>query len=195
LIDKGISEYITPMIVKFATSNPHKVREANLVGKKHGIEFVQLEQDYPEIRDDDVRRVAEEGAAHVFNKIKEPAIVEDTGLFIDGLKGFPGAYSAFVFKRIGNEGILRLLGDSEDRKAEFISAIGYCDADGVKVFDGTVSGRIGTELTGTAGFGYDSIFIPNGHEKTFGEDPELKAEVSHRKKAFESFCEFIGTRS
>lgn len=183
------------MIVKFATSNPHKVREANLVGKKFEIEFVQLREDYPEIRDEDVRMVARAGAGHVFNKIKEPVIVEDTGLFIDGLKGFPGAYSAFVFERIGNEGILRLLGDSQDRKAEFVSAIGYCDADGVKVFDGTVRGNIGTQITGTAGFGYDSIFIPDGEEHTFGEDPKLKAEVSHRKKAFESFCEFIGTRS
>ena len=179
------------MIVKFATSNPHKVGEANQVGKEHGIEFVQLREEYPEIRHDDVRKVAEAGAEHVFDRIKEPVIVEDTGLFIDSLKGFPGAYSAFVFKRIGNEGIIRLLGDSGDRSAEFTSAIGYCDSEGVKVFDGAVKGKIGTQITGTAGFGYDSIFIPEGEEHTFGEDPELKARVSHRKKAFEGFCRFI----
>jgi len=182
------------MEIRFATSNPHKVREANQVGEKFGLEFVQLKEDYSEIRDEDVRKVAEDGARHVFDKVKEPVIVEDTGLFIEVLNGFPGSYSAFVFYKIGNEGILKLLGNSENRRAEFISAIGYCDSSGVRVFDGTVAGKIGTKITGTAGFGYDSIFIPGGHERTFGEDPELKARVSHRKKAFESFCGFIANR-
>ncbi|MBU4266819.1 MAG: XTP/dITP diphosphatase [Candidatus Altiarchaeales archaeon] len=179
------------MELKFATSNPHKVSEANQVGRKYGIEFVQLEQDYPEIRDEDVRMVARAGAAYVFNIIREPVIVEDTGLFIEGLGGFPGSYSAFVFNKIENQGILRLMQGAGDRKAEFISAIGYCDIDGVQIFDGAVRGSIGTEITGTAGFGYDSIFIPDGHEKTFGENPKLKAEVSHRMKAFDKFCKFI----
>lgn len=179
------------MMLRFATSNPYKVSEANLVGKKYGIEFVQLQEDYPEIRDDDVRGVAEAGAKYIFYKVGEPIIVEDTGLFIEDLNGFPGPYSAFVFQRIGNEGILKLLTGSKNRRAEFVSAIGYCDIDGVQIFDGTVAGRIGTEITGTAGFGYDSIFIPEGGGTTFGQDPELKAKVSHRKKAFEKFCQFI----
>ncbi len=177
--------------VNFATSNLHKVREANLVGREFGIEFVRLEEDYPEIRDDDVRRVAEAGAKHVFNRIRVPLIVEDTGLFIEELHGFPGPYSAFVFQRIGNEGILRLLENSENRRAEFVSAIGYHDIDGVQIFDGIARGRIGTRIAGTAGFGYDSIFIPEGHEKTFGEDPELKRRLSHRMKAFNKLCRFI----
>ena len=179
------------MMLRFATSNPHKVREAKLVGKEFDVEFVQLQEDYPEIRDDDVRRVAEAGAKYIFYKVGEPVIVEDTGLFIESLKGFPGAYSAFVLQRIGNEGILKLLTGSKNRKAEFVSAVGYCDISGVQIFDGTVTGRIATEITGTAGFGYDSIFIPEGGGKTFGQDPELKARVSHRKKAFEKFCQFI----
>jgi len=179
------------MDIKFATSNPHKVSEANQVGRKYEIGFVQLREDYPEIRDEDVRMVARAGAAYVFNIIREPVIVEDTGLFIEGLEGFPGSYSAFVFNKVGNEGILKLLGDSGDRKAEFISAIGYCDIDGVQIFDGAVKGKIGTEITGTAGFGYDSIFIPEGEEHTFGQDPELKARVSHRMNAFDGLCKFI----
>jgi len=177
--------------INFATSNPHKVREANIAGKEFGIEFVQLKEDYPEVRDEDVRKVAEEGAEYVFTRVKKPIIVEDTGLFIEALNGFPGSYSAFVFYKIGNEGILKLMENSSSRKAKFISAIGYRGLEGVRVFEGTVAGRIGTKITGTAGFGYDSIFIPEGYEHTFGEDPDLKARVSHRRKAFEKFCEFI----
>ncbi len=177
--------------VKFATSNPHKVREGNLVGKKFGIDFVQIKQSYPEIRDEDVSKVAEEGGRFVFDKIKEPIIVEDTGLFIEALNGFPGSFSAFVFRKIGNDGILKLLGSEKDRNAEFISAIGYCDENGVKIFKGIVKGSIADEKKGMEGFGYDPIFIPTGYGKTFAEDPDLKSRISHRRKAFQKFCEWL----
>ena len=177
--------------VKFATSNPHKVREGNLVGKRFDIEFVQIKHAYPEIRDEDVSKVAEEGARFVFDRIKEPVIVEDTGLFIEALNGFPGSFSAFVFQKIGNDGILKLLKGEENRKAEFVSVIGYCDENGVKIFKGIVEGSIADEKKGSEGFGYDPLFIPTGYEKTFAEDPELKGKVSHRKKAFQKFCEWL----
>jgi XTP/dITP diphosphohydrolase len=179
------------MEVRFATSNPHKVLEGNLVGKRFGMEFVQIRHSYPEIRDEDVSRVAEDGARFVFDKINEPVIVEDTGLFIERLNGFPGSFSAFVFQKIGNEGILRLLENEGNRNAEFISAIGYCDGKGVNVFRGSVGGTIADDKRGTDGFGYDPIFVPEGYKKTFAEDPEMKAMVSHRRNAFQSFCEWI----
>ena len=163
------------------------------MGAEFGIEFVQIKQDYPEIRDEDVSMVAKEGAKFVFDKIKGPVFVEDTGLFIEILNGFPGSYSAFVFNKIGNEGILKLMQgvNNRDRKAIVISAIGYFDTYGVRVFKGVVEGHIATQVLGSVGFGYDPIFIPLGYEKTFSEDQELKNRVSHRRKAFEQFCEWL----
>ncbi|MBN2013980.1 MAG: XTP/dITP diphosphatase [Candidatus Altiarchaeota archaeon] len=182
------------MRVKFATSNRHKVQEGNVVGGEYGIEFIQLKEPYPEIRDDDVREVAREGAGFVYDKVKFPVIVEDTGLFIESLKGFPGSYSAFVYGKIGCEGILRLLSGIEDRKAWFTSAIGFCDESGVRIFVGEARGTISEEARGNAGFGYDPIFVPGGYEKTFAEDPQLKNQVSHRRKAFQKFCQWISSR-
>jgi XTP/dITP diphosphohydrolase len=179
------------MKILFATSNPHKVREANGVGEGFGVEFIQLMEPYPEIRDEDVSKVAEEGAKFVFEGIQESVIVEDTGLFIDVLNGFPGSYSAFVYGKIGNQGILQLLGGRENRNARFISAIGYCDLNGVKIFQGSVEGVVSDEVEGTAGFGYDPLFIPKGQTKTFAQDPVMKSRVSHRKKAFEKFCRWV----
>jgi len=179
------------MKIKFATSNPYKVREGNLVGRKFGMEFVQIKQSYPEIRDEDVSRVAEEGARFVFDRVKEPVIVEDTGLFIEPLNGFPGSFSAFVFQKIGNDGILKLLRGERNRKAKFISAIGYCDENGVKIFKGIVGGSIANEKKGGEGFGYDPIFIPINYKRTFAEDPDLKARISHRKRAFQKLCEWL----
>lgn len=182
------------MKILFATSNQHKVKEANKIGKKFEIEFLQLEEPYPEIRDEDVSKVAEEGAKFLFEKIKKPLVVEDTGLFIEALNGFPGSYSAFVFKKIGNQGILQLLKEKRNRRAEFISAVGYCSSEVVKIFQGLVKGTITREVKGDAGFGYDPIFIPEGQSKTFAEDPVMKNTVSHRRKAFEKFCKWIVTK-
>jgi XTP/dITP diphosphohydrolase len=177
--------------VRFATSNPHKVAEGNRVGREYEIRFEQLLVPYPEIRDENVAVVAEDGVRFVYAKVSGPVIVEDTGLFIDALKGFPGAYSAFAYRKIGCNGILKLLAGEKNRAAHFSSAIGYCDQDGVKVFEGSVAGRIADTESGSGGFGFDSVFIPEGFEKTFGEDSETKNRVSHRRIAFQKFCEWL----
>lgn len=177
--------------IRFATSNPHKVSEGNLVGKGFGIEFIQIDVPYPEVRDENVSVVAEEGAKFVYSKINEPVVVEDTGLFIDALNGFPGPYSAYVYRKVGCEGILKLLAGTERRSAHFTSAVGFCSSKGVRVFEGTIKGRISEKMRGNLGFGYDPIFIPEGYSKTFAEDHQLKTNISHRRLAFQRFCEWI----
>lgn len=177
--------------VNFATSNSFKVKEASKVGEKFGIEFIQIDEPYPEIRHERVEEVAKEGAKYVFQKVKKAVIVEDTGLYIEALSGFPGSYSKFVFQKIGNKGILKLLEEEENRKARFISAVAYCDEKEVKIFVGKIKGTISRKIKGKRGFGYDPIFLPEGQKKTFAEDYELKEKISHRKKAFEKFCEWM----
>lgn len=139
-----------------------------------------------------MEEVAEFGARYVYEKLKKPVIVEDSGFFVKALKGFPGTYSKFVYETIGNKGILKLLEDVDDREAYFKSVIGYCDEFGVKLFIGKVDGKVSIEERGTEGFGYDPIFIPKGYNKTFAElGVEEKSKISHRKKAFEKFKEFL----
>jgi len=182
------------MKVNFATSNKFKVEEANDVGKIFGIEFVRLRIPYPEIRNEKVEKVAEEGARYVFKKLKKPVIVEDTGLYIKALNGFPGAYSKFVFQKVGCNGILKLLDKEKDREATFISAIGYCDGKQTKVFTGKIKGKITEMKAGKDGFGYDPIFQPyvkENYGKTFAQDYELKKRISHRRRAFEKFCKWL----
>jgi len=179
--------------VLFATSNPFKVKEGNKIAGEFGIEFKQIRVDYPEIRDESIGKIAEEGVKFVFDKIKKPVIVEDTGLFIRALNGFPGPYSAYVYRKVGCNGILKLLHNSNERSAEFITAIGFKNSSTLRIFEGKVKGVISEIERGSAGFGYDPIFIPEGYEKTFAEDPELKSKVSHRRKAFYKFCEWFST--
>jgi len=182
------------VVVNFATSNKFKVNEANEIGKRFNIKFIQIKCKYPEIRSENVEDVALEGAKFVYSKVKKPVIVEDTGLYIETLNGFPGSYSKFVYQKIGNNGILKLLENKKNRNATFISAIGYCNGKFTKIFSGKINGKISTKILGKEGFGYDPIFIPDGYKKTFAQDYELKKKISHRKKAFEKFCEWINKK-
>ena len=112
--------------------------------------------------------------------------MEDSGLFIDALNGFPGPYSSYVFRTLGNRGIVKLLDGMENRKAYFLSVVAYADGCEIRSFTGKVKGNISREIRGGEGFGFDPVFEVSG--KTFGEvSIKEKNEISHRKHAFESF--------
>jgi XTP/dITP diphosphohydrolase len=127
--------------------------------------------------------IASKKAKDAFLKYKKPVIIEDDGLFINSLDGFPGPYSSYAFKTIGNKGILNLL--KNNRKAKFVSIITFCDKKILKSFDGKLDGTISKSQKGK-GWGYDPIFIPKNTMKTFAEINN-KNELSHRYKALKKF--------
>jgi XTP/dITP diphosphohydrolase len=94
------------------------------------------------------------------------------------------SYSSYVFKTIGNKGILNLL--KNNRKAKFVSIITYCDKTILESFDGKLNGTISKSQKGK-GWGYDPIFIPKNSNKTFAENNRNKNELSHRYKALKKF--------
>lgn len=116
-------------------------------------------------------------------------IVEDDGLFVDSLSGFPGQYSSFVFKTIGNDGILKLLARSAKRSAYFLSMIAFYDGRILSISEGRVNGKITDRIT-EGGWGYDPIFVPDGTDLTFAELEKNKNEYSHRKRALEKFAQW-----
>ena len=180
------------MKIYFVTGNINKIKEANIILKDLDVEIEQIKIAYPEIQGT-LEEVAEFGAKWVYDILKKPVIVEDSGFFVEALNGFPGTYSRFVQETIGNEGILKLLEDKDNRNAYFKTVIGYCDENGVKLFKGIVKGRVSNEIRSKGyGFAYDSIFIPEGEERTFAEmTTEEKSQISHRKRAFEEFKKFL----
>jgi XTP/dITP diphosphohydrolase len=145
-----------------------------------------------EIQSDDVAKVARFASIDAAKKFERPLIVEDTGLFIDALGGFPGPYASSVFRSIGPEAILRLLGggeEDEERRATFRSAVAYCEPGGVpRAFRGSILGTIAKRAAGTAGFGFDPIFIPAGHRLTLAQfSIDEKCQISHRAEAVKKF--------
>lgn len=177
----------------FVTTNENKVREARDILSGYEIEQVSLA--CPEIRADSAREVAIDAAKYALSQVKKPCFVEDAGLFIGALGGFPGTYSAYVFKRLGNEGILRLMQGKRDRSAKFISAVAYVEPASEPVcFEGIVSGKISDRMKGSGGFGYDPIVVPEGIGKTFAELPN-KNELSHRCLALTKMREYLDAKS
>ena len=171
------------------SSNPDKVREvAEFFGNTLEVTHVSL--DIPELRSDDVTEISRQKAHYAFDRLLSPLIVDDTVFCIDALKGFPGPYAAYVLHTIGNAGILKILRDVENRNAHFTTAIAFADSDGIRVFSGTVGGRIVTIPRGREGFGYDPIFEIGG--RTLAEFPiEEKNKISHRAVALTSFRDWF----
>ncbi|HIQ55351.1 MAG TPA: XTP/dITP diphosphatase [Pyrodictium sp.] len=180
------------MRVYFATSNVHKIEEARQVAREYGVELVPTQAPKIELQSDSLRDVAVFAAVLAYQHVRAPVIVEDAGLFVVALKGFPGPYSNYVYKTIGVNGLLKLMEGIEDRRAYFLSVVAFAYSEGVKVFYGRVDGEIAHEIRGSKGFGFDPIFIPSGSTRTFAEmDVEEKNRYSHRAQAIRRFCEWL----
>jgi XTP/dITP diphosphohydrolase len=180
-------------IVFFVTTNIHKFNEALNVFDDYDVATALLRIKISEIQDEDIKNIAKTSAIEAAKKSSLPVIVEDSGLFIEELNGFPGPYSAYIFQTIGTGGILRLMKNIEKRNAYFHSVVSFCDPDGLlKCFDDKTVGRISRKERGSLGFGFDSIFEPyKTRDKTFAEMTiEDKNRLSHRAKTLRKFIKW-----
>jgi XTP/dITP diphosphohydrolase len=178
-------------MINFVTSNKGKFVEAQAIFG----DLLQKDIGYTEIQADTLEEVAVYGMKEVAARLQGPVMLEDAGLFVDALKGFPGVYSAYVQKTIGNAGILRLMEALENRKAHFKSVVAYIEP-GMQaiLFFGEVHGQIGFEERGKKGFGYDPIFYVG--ERSLGEmEIEEKNRISHRAGSMRALKKHLIGRS
>jgi XTP/dITP diphosphohydrolase len=171
------------------TSNANKAVEVAAFFKG-ALEVTHVALEIPENRSDDVSEIAKGKAQYAYDRLKTPLIVDDTGLSIDALNGFPGPYAAYVLHTLGNTGIQKLIDGVKNRNAHFTTAIAYVDKSGVRVFTGTIHGNITTSPRGSNGFGYDPIVDIDG--RTLAEmSLEEKSVISHRAKALVAFRDWF----
>jgi XTP/dITP diphosphohydrolase len=175
----------------FVSTNHNKYLEIESILQKYHISVVFSKLVLTEIQSDSIEEIAIEKSKYAFAEISRPVIVEDDGLFICQLNGFPGQYSSYVYKTIGNDGILKLMNNSKQRFAIFKSSLAFSDDMNHYGFTGEAEGRIAFGIT-EGGWGYDPIFIPNGSDLTFGQLQVLnrKTEFSHRAKALNRFAQW-----
>jgi len=188
------------LIIHIGTSNEGKFREMSKMLEPLGHDVVKENIPYPEIQAENLRMVVEYGIQWILDNDKKVwmddpdhgFVIDDSGLFIKGLKDFPGVYSKFVFFSIGNSGVLKLMEGRDHRDAVFRTALMFCRNNRTYYFEGDCGGRIAKEERGTHGFGYDPIFIPDGSDSTFAEmETDMKNKFSHRGEALDNFIDFL----
>ncbi|MEM0001319.1 MAG: XTP/dITP diphosphatase [Desulfurococcaceae archaeon] len=174
------------------TSNEHKFSEIKEVALEYGLEVEMCPGLKLEIQSDDLADIVFKSALIAYMYLNKPIIVEDAGLFIDALNGFPGPYSSYVYRTIGINGILKLMNDASNRRACFRSAVALVINNRVFSATGEVCGEIATKPRGAGGFGFDPIFVPEGDSRTFAEmSIHEKNKYSHRAKAVRKVFELL----
>ena len=190
------------MKICFGTQNPNKIREiSQLLGKQFHIVSLESLGQVDELSEthDTFEGNALEKAMYVFNKYNIACFADDSGLEVESLQGAPGVYSArYAGLQKSDSNNIQLLLDNlqncQNRSAQFRTVIAFVDETGKKFFEGKAKGRITTQPRGSNGFGYDSIFIPEGYTTTYAEMfLAEKNALSARAIAFRKFIEYLRT--
>lgn len=183
----------------FATANPNKVTE---VKAKLGDEYdflsltdIGCTEEIPETTGT-LEGNALQKARYVKDKYGYDCFAEDSGLEIDALDNRPGVDTAhYSGSRDANANMTKILNELEgqvQRNARFRAVIALIQEDKEELFEGRVDGWIAKEMAGNGGFGYDPIFIPQGHTQTFAQLPqEIKKGISHRSRAVEKLVNYL----
>ncbi len=177
--------------INFATSNKNKVKEFKQILEPQ-IKVNHIKISYPELRSDNPEEIARNSAEMLANKLKKAVIVEDSGLFIKSLNDFPGTCSAYIHKRIGLEGIIKLMKDIKNRNCTYKSAVAFCKPNKKPIsFLGEEKGNVAESVRGNFGFGHDPIFIPENGDKTYGEIKNCEEVKKFRRRAVEKLKNYL----
>jgi non-canonical purine NTP pyrophosphatase (RdgB/HAM1 family) len=167
----------------FVTSNNNKWLEAQRI---LGFAIERVELDLEELQAESVGAVALAKATAAYQRLGRPVIVEDAGVELVGLGGFPGPFIKYWEKLGGLESICRAADGLADRRVRAVCALGFCSGSGSEVVEGAVEGLLALQPRGNNGFGWDAIFVPKGEGRTFGEMTAAEKDArSHRRKAWE----------
>lgn len=179
------------LTINFVTSNKNKVREFKQILEPE-IQVNHIEISYHELRSDNPEEIARMSAEMLANKLKKIVVVEDSGLFIKALNDFPGTCSAYIHKRIGLDGILKLMKNEKNRTCTYKSAVAYCEPKRKPIsFLGEEKGKVAENTIGSFGFGHDPIFIPEDSNKTYGEMKNFEEIKKFRRRAVEKLRNYL----
>jgi XTP/dITP diphosphohydrolase len=172
------------------TGNRGKIAEARLA---LGMEVEAVEVDLPEIQGLDLLEILQEKAKVAWEMVRRPLVVEEAGLELLALNGFPGPLVKWMLTAMGAEGIAKTAHALGDGRALARCALLYRDAERTVVAEGSTSGTLVLPGRGEHGFGWDPVFLPDGESRTFGElIGKEKDAVSHRGKAWRALMAKLG---
>lgn len=187
----------------FATNNAHKLAEIKaLLGETFVLKTLKeigCEEELPETTDT-IEGNSRQKAEYVWEQFGIDCFADDSGLEITALNGAPGVHSAYYGGSRDFQGniarVLEELKSASDRSARFKTVITLVIQGNVYQFEGIITGQLLKEQRGSQGFGYDPIFVPDGHERTFAEmSIAEKGQISHRSRAFAQLVDFLQSYS
>ncbi len=164
------------------TGNRNKLIEAErILGAKLECEPLDL----PEIQSLDLIEVLRAKGEEAWRRLRRPVVVEETGLDLDALGGFPGPLVKWMLEAVGPEGIARTAHALGDPRATARCALIYLDGETERIAEGETSGELVLEPRGAGGFGWDPIFVPDGSQETYAElGSDIKDRLGHRGRAW-----------
>ena len=182
--------------ITFITGNRNKLEEVRSILKTNQEDthysIKSLDIDLPEVQGEP-EYVIQEKCKSASSQLNGPIIVEDTSLCFNALGGLPGPYIKWFMKKIGLNGLNKLLLGYEDKTIEAKCIFGYQENRDSQIhyFTGITKGTL-VEPRGNMNFGWDPVFLPEGYNETYGEmDNESKNSISHRFKALQLLKEFL----
>lgn len=178
--------------INYVTENWAKIKNAKMILGPLGIEINNIKMETIEIQSNDVEEIAKYSAKQASQKLKCDVLKNDSGLFIEELKGFPGPYTHYADETISEDGILKLMEGKENRKAYFKEVLAYCEYGEEPVtFTSITPGTIDTKKSGTYGWSWDFIFIPEGSSKTLGNYPDEIRLDMWSKDAYDKLAKYL----
>jgi XTP/dITP diphosphohydrolase len=181
--------------LRFLTKNAGKFDELKLLMRSTRYRLIRDETDIKEIQTENMNELVRDKTLKAFAEVRRPLIVDHTGLEFDLLNGFPSGLTSVFYEKLKAKGIADLIGVSSNNRVTAITLLGYCDGRKIKIFRGSLKGKVAPEpreRKGRKGFQWDSIFIPNGYAQTFWEmGTTKKNEISMRRLAFDKLVKYL----
>lgn len=180
------------MEIYYVTGNKGKVELINMIYKDMDVKVIQEDMETPEIQHFDCKEVAKFSAEFAAKYLGKPVLKNDSGLVIEGLNGFPGAFAKYVEEALGYEGFLKLMDGLENRRCYWVEALAYCEPNcEAVVFESRSYGVISEFPRGSRGEPYDKIFIPDGDTRTFAEMSEEEQLKTFDTKAYMDLLKYL----
>ncbi|MBQ9791764.1 MAG: non-canonical purine NTP pyrophosphatase [Clostridia bacterium] len=178
--------------ITYVTGNWAKIESAKMILEPLGVKVNHIKMDTTEIQADDVEDVAKFSAKEASERLKCSVLKNDTGIFIEALNGFPGPYTHYVDETLGEDAILKLMEGKTNRRAYFKESLAFCEyGKEPVVFNAITYGTIDTKKSGTYGWCWDYIFIPDGYDKTLANYEDEVRLLMWSQDGYKKLAEYV----
>lgn len=185
------------MKLYLVSTNRHKYKEMSAILKNFGVTLMQKELDLEEPDLGSLEKVAEHKAWQAYRAVHKPVVAEDTGVYFDAYKNFPGVFAKRTYLALGFSGLTALIRGANNKKAHFKTSVSYYDGRTMKTFSGVLRGKLVEKPVSIQKdrMPYEKLFIPNGFKKALVNIPlKEKNMVSHRALATRKLGKWVSRR-